>query len=289
MTVRDKAEAIDRYLDFCHWEYAPRASWEGKFRSAELLRQSFRDAGRGDQGDRLCSALTSGIGSFQTVWGVKWDGSAVSWELYFYDYARRQRQVSVDVVRHVLEGVLILPTYAPVVGDPPYFMCSVEFDAGALSGDRPAKEVNIYLDNAAFDGNSGHSYRLTDGGPVLGNSYYFNDRAGGLRRVHDLVATSLHLGTASRELQDWNSRYRGVEGSMIVVANKTLSDGLYYTRLDHRALARFIGDFGFPGTLLDLLEGEGTPFDHLLFDVGFDVRSAASGSEVRKSAVFGVL
>lgn len=286
---RDVADAEDVYRDFCLWEYRRQAPAEGKPRSAELLRQSFADVELGDRGERLCATLRDRIGPFRTVWGIKWDSLEVTWELYFYDYARRRREVSLDLVRSTLDGLVALPSNAKVLGDPPYFMCSVEFDAAALAGEKTASEVSIYVDDAGFDGNSGRSYRLTADGPMLRNTYYFVERATGMRRVHDLVASSMHLGAAADRLAAWTGRYRGSDGAMIVVASKAWTDGLYYTRIGCDSLATFMADLGFPKTLLGLLERADRPFDHLLFDIGFDVQLSASGPEVRKGAIYGVL
>ena len=88
--------AQDRFVDYCLWDYKPRRPAEGKFRSYNLLLHSFSVAQANPRLIELCQAIRHEIGEARTVWGVKQAGGRLSWELYFYDYKRLQREVSVS-------------------------------------------------------------------------------------------------------------------------------------------------------------------------------------------------
>jgi hypothetical protein len=87
------ATADDPALNYCLWEYSPAAPAEDKFRSINLLFESFDYAGLGARAFDVVEAIRDGIGPFRTVFGIKLLRDRLAWEFYFYDYARRQRDV----------------------------------------------------------------------------------------------------------------------------------------------------------------------------------------------------
>src|SRR6185369_14324161 len=77
--------ATDRYFDYCLEPYRPRRPWEGKLRSENLLWDSLRAGGCYEVFRAPLQAVQQSLGCDLTVWGVKWDGTRLWWELYFYD------------------------------------------------------------------------------------------------------------------------------------------------------------------------------------------------------------
>ena len=61
----------DPALNYCLWEYSPVAAAEDKFRSINLLFQSFDYAGVDARAFEIVEAIRDGIGAFRTVFGIK--------------------------------------------------------------------------------------------------------------------------------------------------------------------------------------------------------------------------
>src|SRR4051812_2667466 len=75
----------DPFFDYPLLPYTPRRPAAGKLRSVRLLLESFDLLGVGEEGRRLVAAVSSGLGPFRTVWGIKHgEDGELSWELYFY-------------------------------------------------------------------------------------------------------------------------------------------------------------------------------------------------------------
>ena len=90
----ERSAAGDRYADYCLWDYPPVTPTQGKLRCANLLWRALDAAGAGPQFHAACRALRAGLGPFRTVFGVKKIADRLSFEFYFYDYARLEREVS---------------------------------------------------------------------------------------------------------------------------------------------------------------------------------------------------
>src|SRR5262245_5689273 len=96
------ATTDDPALNYCLWDYSPAAPVEDKFRSINLLFHSFDHAGIDSRAIDIVEAIRDGIGPFRTVFGVKLLSDRLAWEFYFYDYARRQREVSISRVLNAI-------------------------------------------------------------------------------------------------------------------------------------------------------------------------------------------
>jgi len=128
------ATASDPTLNYCLWQYAPARAAEDKFRSLNLLLHSFELARVDDRAYEIVDAIREAIGSFRTVFGVKLLQDRLAWEFYFYDYARRERQVSISRVLEAIRPLVrcdVRPTESL-----PYFMFSLDLDAELAAGRR---------------------------------------------------------------------------------------------------------------------------------------------------------
>ena len=95
MRLADRLEFAtsgDPSRNYCLWDYAPAAPVEDKFRSVNLLYQSFDHAEVDERAYAIVDAIRDSIGAFRTVFGVKLIGECLAWEFYFYDYERQQRR-----------------------------------------------------------------------------------------------------------------------------------------------------------------------------------------------------
>ena len=92
------AARSDRHADFCLWPYEPLTPVAGKLRNEAVLWAATRLDPQGEALMAVIRALQAELGRGQTVWGLKQAEGRLSYELYFYDYARTGRQVSVERV-----------------------------------------------------------------------------------------------------------------------------------------------------------------------------------------------
>ena len=129
----------DRYYDYCLWEYDPLADTSGKLRSINLLRHSFALAGDAEPLERIVGAIREGYGSERTVWGVKRVGDRLSWEFYFYDYARIDREGSVSRLLNILRPHVRCDLACRELS--PYFMFSIDLDGALARRERNLDEI----------------------------------------------------------------------------------------------------------------------------------------------------
>ncbi|GAA4652682.1 hypothetical protein GCM10023116_49660 [Kistimonas scapharcae] len=278
------AKANDPCLDYCLWPYDPLRSQSGKFRSINLLNESFQQAGA-EQLIGICQLIRDAIGDFQTVWGIKQSEKGFSWELYFYDYERLQRKVSASRLIEVLSPWLSCGL--TVNENSPYFMFSLDLEPETGSSQCSLDAINIYMGNAGSNVSSGLSYSLTADGLTFDNLYSFFDARSEQDDILAKMACSAHLGLDSLNSDDvlWPEL---VDCQTVVVANKRICEGIYFSRVTVDQLLFFLRKTRFPAAHVAYVEKHRDRFDHLLFDVGFDYTMVEGTINITKSAYYGV-
>ena len=278
------ATDADPALNYCLWDYERPAPAEDKFRSINVLFQSFAAAGIDPRAYAVVDAIRDAIGPFRTVFGVKWIGGRLAWELYFYDYKRRQRDVSIG---RVLEAIA---PYTPcaVLGNEslPYFMFSLDLDEGSVRGE-PLDVVHMYVGNPGQYVSSGIAYAVRPGGTTLENFYFFYDAKTQMEAVAGKVASSA-VFDATRTPLDAILVPELCACQTICVANKQTHDCIYFAGVSVAQLILFLRRLRYPAPVQQWVAEHEAMLDHLLFDVGFDYRSTAHGLQVLKSGYYGV-
>lgn len=282
----ERAQPGDRYADYCLWDYQPIAPTRGKLRSACLLWKAIDCAGGGPRLAAACMALREALGPFQTVYGVKKIGSKLSFEFYFYDYARLERRVSISRV------IEILRPFTRCVPRPQegraYFMFSIDLDEEIASGQKPIETLNVYIGNPGSSVSSGICYEQTAAGLRLANFYFFFNAK---REMDDIVAKL--CCSAHFDLKGFRPaavlRPDMLNCEVVVVANKKFNDGVYFSRLPVDPLIGFLAREGFPHPLLAFAQAHRDELDHLLYDVGVDYVVQDGQVKVVKSAFYGLL
>jgi hypothetical protein len=279
------AAAGERLYDFCLWEYAPAAPVEGKLRSINLLRASFADRGIEAPAMRVMQALRKGLGDSRTVWGIKQQGPAISWELYFYDYDRLERERSVARVLDLLAPHV--PCQVRVSDRHPYFMFSLDLGEAQLARGEPLEEVQMYVGNIGSRVSSGICYGVSRAGMELRNFYFFFDAKVEMESVIGKVTSSAYLDVPRLDLRSilWPEL---VDCQTIVVANKRDRDGVYFCRINVGQLLLFLKRMSFPAAQVRYVEENRGRLDHMLYDVGFDYRAENGTLQIVKSAWYGV-
>ena len=284
--VVEPAANGDKYRDYCLWDYHPLRPHAGKIRQSSLLWQSFLALRAPPKLRAMCEALRRGLGPFETVWGVKCIGDSFSWELYFYDYERLGRRVSIERVLDILRP--FAPSGLTLPGARPYFMFSIDLDADLAAGLHGIDTLSVYLGSPDNAVSSGICYQLTVGEKLrLDNLYYFFDAHQHWDQIVAKVAASAHLDLCGLPIDQilWpEMRDCGV----IVVANKKFNDGVYFSRINVDQLILCLDRLGWPATIREFIRENRDRLDHLLYDVGIDYRMIDGRIEVIKSAYYGI-
>jgi hypothetical protein len=289
VTAADRFEfatAADEYYSYCLWPYRPVAPSEDKFRGVNLLYHSFECAGIDGRAFDLVDALRAAIGAFRTVFGIKLIDGRLGWEFYFYDYRRRERDISIS---RVLEA---LAPFARCGIRPqeslPYFMFSIDVDDALVRGIRDLDVVHMYIGNVGSAVSSGIAYGVQPDSVTLENFYFFFDARTQLDEVENKVCASPFLdSTRLHSLDDviWPELARC---HTICVANKQANDCIYYSGIDIGQLLYFLDRMQYPREIIRMIEDNRSSLDHLLYDVGIDYRLNGSRLEVLKSGYYNV-
>jgi hypothetical protein len=282
----ERVTAADRFADYCLWDYAPVSDPAGKLRSAALLWQSLAATGASGRIVEACDGLRERLGPFRTVWGVKKFENRYAYEFYFYDYARLERTMPLGRVLDALRPVVDCSLQYP--DGRPYFMFSLDLDNHIVDQARKLTDVSIYVGNPGSTVSSGICYNYSANGLRLDNFYFFFDAAKEMDDIRAKVACSAHLDLPGLPMDQilWPElRDCGV----IVVANKKLHDGVYFSRIRIDQLILFLKRMDYPSGIIDFVEQNRAGLDHMLYDVGIDYRKTERGLEVVKSAFYGLL
>lgn len=279
------ATAADPALNYCLWQYLPAAPAEDKFRSVNLLWQSFEHAGIDARAGEIVEAIRDAIGHFRTVYGVKLLPAGLAWEFYFYDYGRQAREVSIS---RVLEAVAPwMPS--PVRPDEslPYFMFSIDLDGRIARGERALDVVHMYVGNPHSLVSSGIAYAVGERATTLENFYFFFDAATQLAEAAAKIECSAYYPAGAVDIDEL--LLPGLKHCQtICVANKQTHDCVYFSGIDVEQLLFFLQRLRYPEAIVAFVRGHRERLDHLRFDVGFDYRVEQGRVVVLKSGYYGV-
>lgn len=281
------AEATDPPLDYCQWPYQrPALPVPDALRTSALLYHSFETAGLSDRMFALCDALQASVGPFGTVWSVKHSGAKLSWEFYFYDYARMERRFGIEEFINATRD--IIDVTAPPADGIPYFMFSVEIDARHLAGELPVDQIDVYIGNPGSAVSSGICYGVSPQGMEMRNFYFFFNAREHFQDIREKIVSNAHVPLRRLRIEDilWPEMERA---ETIVVANKRLNDGLYFSRIPVDELILFMKRLAFPLPLVEFAEAHRERLRHHLFDVGYDyLPSNSGGIDYLKGSYYGV-
>ena len=266
----------DPFRDFCQWDYDPVSVPTARtIQQSSLLVHSLSLVPEGGAIGEIFGRIRDYWGAFNTVWGIKSAKGALSWELYFYDYARCDRRLGIRSLHECLPELIAPDLMA--ADSWPWFMFSVEFDARALQG---ISSVDLYFE---ADGGSisaglsevwdGHQRRPK-------NDYRFYrsaaDRADILRDLDDLPPLPNPLAPG---------RY---DEEVFVISRKSHSSAVYFSRVGVEQTLRFAMDTDFSTDLTEALKTDAALLAPYRFDLGVDYEPR-NGGLIRRSAIYGVV
>lgn len=273
----------DPSRDFCLWDYPRRAVTRPQARMSAFLWAALNEMQAPAQWKTMLLALRAELGVGEVVWGIKQAADGISLELYFYDYQRLARTKDLARILRVLAPWLGCDLTAPA--GVPWFMVSLDLDARTKVESR-ITALDFYLGNPGAALSAGMSYRLTDTSYTLRNIYNFFDARREGPQIRRKITESARLDLTRFNLSSlaWPA-YAGA--ASVVVANKHAQDGLYFTRLDTRALQDFLTRFTHPQVFSTLLQSG--HFDCHLFDIGIDFAMIEGEMTFPKTAFYGLL
>jgi len=271
--------------DFCLWEYQPPAPSDGKLRSVNLLLRTFEQQGLGSRAVDVVGAIRGGLGNSRSVWGVKQEGGAISWEFYFYDYDRQQRTRSIPRVLELIRPWV--PCAVHTSERQPYFMFSIDLGRGQLADGRPLDEIQMYIGNIGGTVSSGICYAVTRAETRLKNFYFFFDARTEMENIVGKLTSSAYLDLPGLDFDAilWPELR---DCQIIVVSNKQQRDGVYFSRITVDQLLFFLKRLRYPQEHVSFVERNRDRLDHMLYDVGFDYRVEDGALKIVKSAYYGV-
>jgi hypothetical protein len=276
----------DRYADYCLWDYQPVAPTAGKLRCANLLWRAIDASGGGEHLKAACRALREALGPFRTVFGVKKIADRLSFEFYFYDYARLERDVSITRILKILSPFVDCPLrYSE---GRPYFMFSIDLDDDIASRRRPLDVINVYVGNPGSNVSSGICYELSNTGLRLANFYFFFNARTEMDQIEAKIGCSAHHDLRGLPVSAILRRDL-LDCEVVVVANKKFNDGIYFSRIKIDPLIGFLQRERFPAELVAFANEYRDGLDHMLYDVGLDYVVEGGAVKVVKSAFYGLL
>jgi len=274
----------DAFYDFCLWEYRPTVPFEKKFRSSNLLFNSFDVAGAHLKIFELVRAIREGIGLSRTVWGVKRLGEKIQWEFYFYDYRRRERERSMSKILEWIRPLIACDIRANELFH--YFMFSLDISDELLSGIRNLEEIHMYIGNPGSTVSSGICYLLTRSAMRLENFYFFFDAKREAREILAKASCSAFIdGRLEIDRIVWPEM---IDCKVIVVANKQQNDAVYFSGIHVDQLILFLKRMLYPAETIAFVEENRGSLDHLQYDVGYDYRMEGGDLVILKSGYYGV-
>lgn len=275
----------DRYFDYCLQPYRPRRPTAGCLRSENLLWHSLEVAGCRDRLHPPLLAIQQALGPDMTVWGVKFDGQKLWWELYFYDPLKEDSAATVSELANTLspwiDGFPRIPETIP------YMMASFDLDSEILSR-RSVREVNLYLTGTEL--HEGRSYRVTERGSELENTYRFLEAKRESKDILSLLKSSAFVDYSQGATLAKVLFPELFACKRICVAKKRTCDAIYFSGIDVDQLLWFLRRFEYPATIRRLIQDHRERLEHLFFDVGIDYAMTPAGDIVyRKTSYYGTM
>jgi hypothetical protein len=275
----------DGYFNYCWSPYQPVGEVLNKFRPVTLLFHSFDWAGIDVGAFQVVQSLRESIGSFRTVWGVKRLGERLAWEFYFYDYKRRERDVSVTRVKKAIRPFIRCDV--PINESLPYFMFSIDINDGVVSGSRDLDVVHLYVGNPGSTVSSGIAYAVRSESTTLENFYFFFDASRQLRDAAAKIACSAQFDATKIDVNRvLRPELRACH--TICIANKPRHDTVYFSGVNIDQLLFFLKMLAYPAAIVEFVEEHRAKLDHLLYDVGFDYAVRGDQLLIEKSGYYGV-
>jgi hypothetical protein len=273
----------DPSRDFCQWPYdSPTPPAIGALRQSAVLLHALEGCRSGSDLIALMGKIRAVFGRFNTVWGLKTTGDGVlGLELYFYDYDRTDRAISLA------EAAQRLPELFPIgignLDQVPFFMWSIE-----VALDQPTPNgLDVYTDGFGGTASGGICHAWNGTTLELKNTYHFFETNSDLDEINNAMTASARTSPIL-PLPNWMAPRRWGEG-IFVFAQKRHTDAIYLSRIRTDAAIALCQKTGFPPRVTDYLGDNRDALNHHLWDFGLDYEAVSGAPVLRKSGLYGLL
>jgi len=213
-------------------------------------------------------AIQRSLGPDLTVWGIKWNGSTLHSELYFYDPKKEAPEASVAEIKKTLAPFF---AFEPSVADDvPYMMASFDLTRETVEK-RAISELNLYL--TGEPGHAGRSYKLRAGSMELENVYRFIEPKRDIDQLLSLVKSSSFVDFGDPRMLAKVVIPELFACKKVCVSKKRTADAIYYSGITIDQLRWFLERFEYPEPVVRFVRNNSARFEHLYFDVGLDYRT----------------
>lgn len=273
----------DPARDFCQWPYQPPHPATAKsLRQESVLWEAARQADGTGELARKLREIQAIAGRFNTVWGIKWSAGILSFELYFYDYAREARGNGPCRMQAQIPDVF---TFSNTIDETiPFFMWSTE--ASSEHG-YAFSSPEIYCNGTGGSISGGICYASKGGRLELKNLYYFFESANDVKAITERLEASPNI-VSCRRLPDFTVPGM-VPGEIYVVSQKRFHDGIYLSRVLLKDTIDLLRKSSFSEALTQHLQKNFSELQHHMFDIGLDFEAGPQGElSIAKVALFGI-
>ena len=262
------------FYDYCHYEYFPDRNVRNAMKSIELLFDSFKFANCNKSFFDLVDCIRRKLGPEQTVWGVKKSDELISWEFYFYNWEKKNPQITISNLLKICRPFFT----SRIVPDEniSYFMFSIDISSDLLAS-RKLPGVHVY---------AGDSYFLDETGMTLENQYNFYSPKKDIRKLVCDIKQSTIVDFSRIKLTSilWPEL---IDCYSICRSRKKKKDAIYYSRLNLQQFLFFLKKLNYPKEIIAFIERNRAKLGHLKFDIGFDYVMHGSTIEIVKSGYYG--
>ncbi len=267
----------DKCFDFCMYPYKALKPSKNKLKSSNLFLDSVIFTGKKNLLE-VKSSIEKAIGKEKVVFGIKKNGDTLGWELYFYNYGKKDALVTM---KKVTEALIPFRDIGCIIRDDlPYFMFSIDFD-GKYKTSNKKTGFHVYL---ASGKKQGISYLLTKDTIIKENVYSFYNVKNEIGKILDKVACSAFINKRFTEKVLINEL---LSCESVCLANKQNCDAIYFSRISIHQLLFFLNKFNYPEGLIKFIEENKGRLDHLWFDAGFDYKVENGKFKIIKSGYYG--
>lgn len=279
-----RTTSSDRYFDYCLEPYSPRRPPEGKLRSENLLWHALECAGLREKVEPLLRDLQAQLGLDMVVWGVKFDGDALFFELYIYDPQKEDPAARYVGLQEIFAPHFPLRPEVPSSLDA--MMVSVDLDAATVARGE-IEEVNLYLTGSTR--HEGRSYIARGASRELANLYRFLDPKREIDILLPLLKASAFLDFAPRAALAQVLIPELFACKRVCIGQKRERDGVYFSGIDVDQLLFALRRFAWPSAIVDFVQSNAGELDHLYFDVGVDFVQEGEVITPFKSSFYGTI
>ena len=166
-------------------------------------------------------------------------------------------------------------------------MFSFEIDEAIARRRAPLDRLDLYTGLPSDGLSAGICHGLGPEGLELRNLYWFHDAATQAEdaRAKAFASPRFDARRVAPEALFWPE----MNATVLVVAQKRLFDGIYFSRIEAGAMLIFLRRAGFPAPLIEWTQAHLPALSHHLFDAGYDHRVAEGAVHVAKGSVYGLL